>query len=215
MKSSIHISITKFFSTYPQRSYTKNETLIWNDENPPGIFYLESGSVGQYDIGASGQKNILNIFKPPAFFPMSWAINESKNEHFFEALEPVTCRLAPRYDVLGFLEKNPKVTLDLLGRVYRGTDGLLKRLNESMTGNAQSQLITELIITASRFGSTDQNGNISIQIKTTELAQRTGLTRETVSRQLKLLNELSLIQMKKGVIFIPSLSELQAKLRFI
>ncbi len=215
MKSDIQNSVTEFFSTYPQHSYTKKQTLIWNDENPPGIFYLETGSVGQYDIGANGQKNILNIFKPPAFFPMSWAINGTANEYFFETLEPVTCRLAPRDKVLTFLEDDPPVLLNLLGRVYRGTDGLLKRLNESMNGSAQSQLILELIVTASRFGSTDENGNISIQIKTTELAHRTGLTRETVSRQLKLLTKSSLIHMSKGVVHIPSLDELKAKLRFI
>jgi CRP/FNR family transcriptional regulator, anaerobic regulatory protein len=202
MDTKLENQLNNFFAHYPLRTFTKGEIIIWAGDEPKGIVYLIKGCVSQYDISDAGQKFSLNIFKPPAFFPMSWALNKTPNKYFFEAIENVKCRIAPAEDVIDLLKSNSEISLDLLSRVYKGTDGMLQRISQLMVGSASSQLFLEIVISALRFGQIDENGSHNISIKTTELAERTGMARETISRELKKLEDQKLITRKKGFIII-------------
>lgn len=203
--------LTDFFKDYSQRKYQRGETIIWAGDEPPGVIFLESGNASQYDISESGQKIVLNIFKPAAFFPMSWAINKTANKYFFEALSNIECRIAPSDAVVNYLRLDSDVAVDLLSRVYRGTDGLLQRVAELMIGTARSRLILELLISAHRFGEVHADGSINLSVKTTELAQRTGMARETVSRELKKLEKEKIITRIRSEIVIKDLAILGDK----
>lgn len=177
----------QFFTAYPKRSYDKGEVLIQAGQAPPGIFYLIEGRVGQYDIDQAGDKLILNVFKAGAFFPMSWALNRAENRHFFEALETARVHLCPADEAVDFLQTNPAVMQDLLKRVYRGTDGLLRRVAQLMGGSARSRTIYELYVAGYRFGSPGANGSLDLHLSETELATMAGLARETFNRELQKL----------------------------
>lgn len=205
MDTEIKDKIEQFFKRHQHRNYRKGEILVRADENPPGVFYLVSGTVRQYDITAQGAVVIVNIFKPPAFFPMSWAINQTQNIYFFEAMEPVELWLAPREDTVQFIRDNPDVLFNLLSRLYRGADGLLLKMTHLMGASARSRLMLELIIAAKRFGKPSPKGEIKLDTTAGELAARTGLTRETVSRELQKLKAEGLVRVSLGIIVIPSL----------
>lgn len=210
MDAEIKTILADFFDSYPKRKYVSGNTFIWANDDPPGIIYLESGNVSQYSIGENGQKVILNIYKPKAFFPMSWAINKTPNKYFFEAASDVECRIAPSEEVLKFVKQQPKVVLDLLSRLYKGVDGLLMRMTELSVGNARSQLLLELMISAHRFGKLNQDGSAEVNIKVTELGHRTGMARETVSRELAHLVAEGLVQKRGGQLYIPKVEALTA-----
>lgn len=212
MDESIKKQLEAFFSGYREQSYRKGEILVRADENPSGIFFLEEGTIKEYAISRKGEELIVNIFKPHAFFPMSWAINETRNRYFFEALGPVTLRKAPREEVIAFLKREPDVMFDLLSRLYRGTDGLLTRMVYLMSGSAYARLITELLITAKRFGERKANDSIVSILSETDLAMRAGLTRETVSREMKLLKDKGLVEIRRNEIVVPDLAKLEEEL---
>lgn len=209
MDKEIRDKVDRFFGQFQKRQYRKGEVLVRADENPPGIFYLKSGTVRQYDITERGTVVILNIFKPPAFFPMSWAINQPDNEYFFEAMEQVELHLVPREEAVKFIRDNPDVMFDLLSRLYRGTDGLLKRMSYLMGSTAYNRVLLELIIAARRFGQKSDKGEIRLDMTAGDLASRTGLTRETVSRELQKLKSEKLVRISLGIIVIPDLSALE------
>lgn len=114
--------IEKFFANYRLRHFAKSQILIYAGEDPPSIFHLISGQVRQYDITEKGEEVVVNVFKPPAFFLMAWAINKTPNQYFFETSEPTELRMAPASDVVAFLKANHDVTYDLLSRLYTGTN---------------------------------------------------------------------------------------------
>lgn len=200
-----------FFTKYRHQSYKKGEILVRADENPSGIFYLKSGRVKKYAISKKGDELIVNIFKPISFFPMSHAVNHLPNSYFYEAMENLELIKAPAEDVVKFLKDNPDVTYDLLSRVYRGSEGLLTRMTYLMAGNAYSRLIAELIIVAKRFG--QANGK-EVVVTTTEkdLATQIGMTRETVSREMKILKNRSLVTFEKSRLVIKNLDKLEEEL---
>ncbi len=210
MTSKVADKIEAYFSKYPKRSYPKGQILVFADENPEHIFYIVKGRVRKYDVSYRGDEVIVNIFKPPAFFPMSWAINRSANGYFYKTELPTDVHVVPSDDALKFLQDNPDVTLDLLSRVYRGIDGVLGRLVHLMSGSARSRLLYELLLECRRFG-TPQNGNYVIDINEVDLAARSGLSRETVSREMKKFKSEGWAKVDSKAITINDLKTLEQK----
>lgn len=210
-----------FFTSYSKHQYKKGEILIRADEESSGVFYVKEGVVRQYAISKKGEELVVNIFKPIAFFPMGWAINNSKNDYYYEALTNLEVYKAPREKLINFLKNNPDVLYDLLSRIYRGLDGLFTRMTYMMSGGAYDRLITEIIIQAKRFGKhksapasgTNAERNvIEMHVTERELAAQAGITRETVSREMKILKEKGLVTFAKNVLLIHDLQKLEGEL---
>ncbi len=211
MDNSVAKKIDNFFLQYKQQKYKKGEILVRAGDDPSGIFYLKEGVVKKYAISRKGDEMIVNVFKSVSFFPMSWAINKTPNAYFYEALTNLNVYRAPGDDVNKFIKREPDVMYDLLSRVYKGTEGILTRMTYLMAGNANGRLITEIIIQAKRFGKKQDNG---IEVKTSEkdLAAQSGMTRETVSREMRILKDRGLVTFSKNILLIPGMQKLEDQL---
>ena len=142
---------------------------------------------------------------------MSWAVNQTPNLYYFEAMTDVEAYRVPKEEAIQFIRENPDVLYDLLKRVYKGTDGLLTRMTYLMAGSAYGRLITELILHAGRFGMKRGSG-VALQLSEMEIAAQSGMTRETVSREIKLLKEKGIVSFEKGHLVIQSMEMLEEEL---
>lgn len=208
MPSSVNDKIETFFSAYRSRHYAKGQILILNGDTSDVIYQVIGGRVKCYDVSYRGDEIILNMFKPPAFFPMSLALTEGASHYIYAADTDIVIRQAPAKDVLRFLEQNPDVLLDLLKRVYIGVEGILGRLGFLMSGSAQSRLTYELVLEARRFGEKDSDQRSRLLLSEKDLGARTGLSRETVSRELQKLKARGLIKTQAKEIIIPDIAAL-------
>lgn len=204
--------LESFFTQYKKQTYRKGEILVRADDDPAGVFYLTKGQVKMYLITGKGDEIVLNIFKPISFFPMSWAINNTKNVYYYEALTEVTLWRAPKEDVIAFLKENPDVLYNLISRVYRGVDGVLTRMAYLMSGNAHARLITELLIAGKRFGKQNDKNEVALTVSEKDLAAQAGMTRETVSREMKVLKDKGLVTLNKTVLTIKDIQSLEEEL---
>ena len=212
MTEDIAHKIEEFFAQYRLRSYAKGQILILNGDTTDSIYYLIKGSVKQYDVTYRGDEIILNMFKPPAFFPMSIAINHTPNPYIFEADTDIELRQAPAEEVVEFIKANPDVMYDLLSRLYKGVDGLLGRTAHLMGSSAKSRLIYELILEARRFGTPQEDGSCLLGINEKDLGARAGLSRETVNREVHKLKDEDLIAIRNKAILIKNMADLEKKL---
>lgn len=212
MDKSLSTHVADFFKQYKHQLYQKGEILIRADDDPSGIFYLKKGTVKQYAISKKGEEIIINIFKSNTFFPMSWAINGTKNNYYFEAITDAEVYRAAKEDVIEFIQKNPDVSYNLLKRVYIGTDGLLARMVYLMSENAYDRLVIELLIHVKRFGKKNIQGLIEVPTSEIDLAARSGMTRETVSREMKKLKDKQLLTLTKNILVIKDLTQLEKEL---
>jgi CRP-like cAMP-binding protein len=213
MDTKVAEKIDLFFKQFKHQVYKKAEILIRADDNPAGIFYLTKGNVREYAISKKGDELVLNVFKPISFFPMNWVINDTHNIYFFEAMTEVEVWRAPKEDTLMFIKNNPDVLFDLMSRVYKGVDGMLLRMSYLMTGSAYDRLITELLIQAKRFALNKKvASNLEIKVTEKDLATQAGLTRETVSREMKRLKEKGIVTLNKNVLVIKNLVKLEEEL---
>jgi len=201
--------IEHFFAQYPLHHYKKGQILIQAHDQPEHVIHLVLGKVKQYDITQRGDEVLLNIFKPPAFFPMAYAINHTPNQYVFEAETDIEVHLAPVTETVAFVQHNPDVLFDLLSRVYSGVDGLLGRLAHLMAGSARSRVLYEVLIECRRFGDTGDQ-DLTLALTERELGARAGLARETISRELRQLKAERLISVTPAGIIIHDLDRLAA-----
>jgi CRP-like cAMP-binding protein len=212
MAEDVSSKIHEHFSTFPRRTYPKGQILVFADESPEHIYYLVKGKVREYGISYRGDEVIVNIFKPPAFFPMSWAINKTTNDFFFKTEEETELHVVPAGIAVQFLQDNPDVMFDLLSRLYRGVDGLLGRLIHLMSGTAKSRLLYELIIESRRFGEGDGKKESTLSISELDLAARSGLSRETVSREMQKLKDQKLVSLAGKKLYLKDVAALEQML---
>ena len=134
--------VKKFYNDRPLMFYKKGSVIILpSEEKVPLITYIETGLVGQYDITTEGNKAMVNIYKPGAFFPVSSVVNGTFNAYYFEAITDIAMRQMPSKLVEVFLKENPLVVFDLLKRLYRGVDGVLKRMVLLLGETANTRLL--------------------------------------------------------------------------
>lgn len=212
--SSTTDKVSSFFSSYNSQRFDKKQTIIQADSIPDGVFYLIKGKVAQADIDQNGNELIINIFQKHSFFPLSWVLNDIVSSYYFQALTDAVIVRAPKQDVLKFLQENPDVTLDILRRVFSGAEGLLRKNRQMMSGTAKSRVLLELVINFERFGTKTDNGRLHLALGETDLAKHTGLSRETVSRQISTIKKDYGIEVNRQGIIIEDLDQLRADTLF-
>lgn len=211
MDPKIAKKIDKFFTQFKRKVYKKGEILVRAGDDLFGIFYLKNGHVKQYSISKKGDELVVNVFKPIAFFPMSWAINNTRNRFFYEAMTDLELWIAPKEETIEFIKTNPDILFNLISRVYSGVDGILIRMTYLMSGNAYPRLIIELVIRARRFGKKNIK-EIKIKISEKDLAAESGLSRETISRGMKILKQKKFVTFEKNTLTITNIGKLEEEL---
>jgi CRP-like cAMP-binding protein len=213
MNSVLEKKIDDYFTRFKHQKFKKGEILIRADDDPLGIFYLKNGIVKKYAISKKGDELIVNLFKPVSYFPMSWAINDTPNEYYYEAMTDVEVWRVPREKAVAFIKDNPDIMFDLLARLYNGTDGMITRMTYLMAGNAYTRLITELLISVKRFGKKTGSGDeLEVAISEKDIANQAGMSRETVSREMKHLKNKGIVVIEKSTLKVKSLAALEYEL---
>ncbi len=166
-----------------QKPYKKGIVLVRPGTTPTTSYIIVEGVIKQYDIRENGTVMTLNLYKPGSILALPWILNNTPADSFFECasdciLMPVATNLL--HDAF---RTNHELTLATLSRISRGMEGLLHRLSAHSSNDAAYRIITELSIEAARFGIHQEHGTF-VSITPSELALRTGLSRETVSRHI-------------------------------
>ena len=195
-------NLDDFFSQYPLKQYHKGQILIYANEDPAGIFYLESGMVRKYDVSNEGEEAVLYVFRSNALFPIEWAVNRTSNKYFFEADTPIGVRRAPVGAFVDYIESHPSLTYSLLKQVHYGLEYTQRRDVLLMAGSPHSLILFELLVAAKRSGETRADGSCLVQVGTSDLAHRTGLSRETIGRELRKLTLAGDVVTREGRAFI-------------
>lgn len=194
------------------KRYARGETLLSAGDDPGAVFYLIDGQVSQYDITDQGDEVVVNLYKSPSIFPMTWAINQTPNQFFFTAKTDVELKLVPVSDILSLLESEPDVVFDLLRRLLSGVNGLQRRMAHIMGGASHRRILYELVVSCKRFGFTHDDGSIELNMTQVQLAQQAGLTRETVNKELKKLKQSNQVVTSNRKIIIFDINDLESQL---
>lgn len=175
-----------FFARFKLINLRKRETFLRPGDMPSGIYYLTKGYVRLYSICEDGQELTLVIYKPGDFFPVVWAFyGGGPSIYSFETFTNAEVRKAPREEFIKFIENNPEVFLEVTKHIITRFQISLRRMEYLTFGTASAQLASVLLIYGKELG--------LIPFTHKDLANLVGVTRETVSIEIKRLE-------RKGII---------------
>lgn len=208
MQPKIQKLLISFFAKSELKSFAKGEIVIQSESKR--IFFLTAGVVRMFSSSKEGVEVTLNIYKSYALFPMSLILNNKPDKYTYDALTEVEGYFAPKKDFKNFIKNNPGILFDLLKRIYLGLDGFFMRVEALILGNAYLKVLTQLIIHARRFGQNQQDKIIfDWHLTHHQLASQTGLARESVTKEIKKLQDKGLIGYVGKKLFIYDLLKLE------
>lgn len=209
MDPTIADKIHQEFSKYPLRKYPKGQILLFAGDEPKYLFYVVEGKVRKYDISLRGDEFAVNIAKPPITFPMTSLFTQTPSRYFHKAEQDVSAHLVPSKVALAFFKSDSCILYGLLERSYKSIDGLQGRIIQLMLGNAKNRVVYELVNECKNFSEILPDGSHLLSVNETDLAARSGLSRETVSREVNKLKRNGLVVIKVRNILIPNPLELE------
>ena len=190
----------------------KGQVIICGGEPLDSVYYLAAGQLRQYDISYRGDEVVVNTLASPSLFPLGPTLAGLHNRFFFEASSESHIYQAPTKEATMFLQQNPDVMFFVLHQFCVGSDGLFDRLAHIMGGSARSRVLYELLIQGRLIGER-RKSFIFIPLNESELASRSGLSRETVSREVHKLKKVGLLDVSRKGILLHDTDTLAEKLR--
>lgn len=173
----------------------KGHVFYRPEEQVEVLFLLKKGKVHIYSLTPEGKRLIVEIVTPGTFFGDMPLIAQSMHQAFAEAAEDSLICVLSRGDFERLLLQKPQVALRLINSLSQRLEETRAKLEEATLRNATAR-VGRAILRLSQ-GASELSG-----LTHQELADATGLYRETVTNILGHLQEQGFVELgtKKIVI---------------
>ncbi|HUD07310.1 MAG TPA: Crp/Fnr family transcriptional regulator [Candidatus Saccharimonadales bacterium] len=186
----------RFIDQQPIRSFKSGQMLLFQGESPQSGYVIKKGIVKSYDINAQGDEQLAYLLTSADVFPYPWLLNQTPTSHFYyESLTDTELRVLNKQAYQFFLRKTEGMIIFELEKYARSEVKQAKRLTSLLNSKAVDKLINVISYLAINYGTVIGHNIVQIGISLThqEIANLTGLRRETVAVGLNKLK-------RKGVI---------------
>lgn len=207
----IDAKVDLFFKKYKHIEFKKGDFILEPKESIPFVFYLEKGLVKQFSYSEEGKEITIHVFEKGSYFPIMLVLSNAQNTYYFQADSEVEVYRAPTNEVIDFLKNEPEIVFDLATRFAIALSKMSQRLQNLLSLNSFSKVVSILLYLASRFGKSNKNQVVIEQAFTHhDIATWTGITRETASRSMEKLAKMGIIDNKSRQIVIKDLPKLKS-----
>ena len=205
-----------FLERHPSRSFKKKEIIVFQGEAPRHAFIVKSGTVKAYNLSVSGDEKPVAFYQADSVFPASWVYGKTASAtYYYEAFSPVVeTYTLDREEFVSFIKKRPELLYQEMERLLIEQLGSSIRLNALQHSRASDKLVYTLHYLALSHGRPSGNDKIELTLDLThqDLANLTGLTRETAATELNKLKKQGIIDYGKQIPYSLDVSKLMGML---
>ena len=196
--------LKKIISMTGHLQFKKGEALCYEGEKSDTLFIINEGKVKLSKITKEGKEQIVHILASGDFFGELNLFNDEEKYNFSAyAISNVKICTLSKENMDDILMRNPKISLKILKEVTKKlaeTENLAQNL---ATNDADVRIAYMILEFGERYGIKQREEiEIRLPINREEMANYTGLTRETISRKLSKFEELDIIELKGNKIII-------------
>jgi len=186
------------------RTLRKGNLLFVEGDPASGFFVLLSGKLRIYKATAAGREYTIHQIRPGQMFAEVAIFHGGRYPANCIALEDSTVAFFPKDRFVGLIKKSPQISLKIIGSLAAFLRDYNQQVENLSLKEVPSRLATHLIAEAGRAGS----NVILLDYTKTELARRLGTISETLSRSLRKLKDLGIIEVEHNKITILDLGRL-------
>jgi CRP-like cAMP-binding protein len=188
------------------RSLGAGEMLFRKGDPADALFGVRRGQI-RLETGASnGAHQILNFLGPGDLLGEIAVLDGQSHTDAAAAGEPSELFVVRREELLGHLEREPRVAVKLIMLLCRRIRWMSDRMEEAAAQPLPVRLARRLCALASDFGS-------EVHISQEQLGVFVGAARESVNRQLQLWRKEGILDLQRGRILLQDITRLTAVAR--
>jgi len=186
-----------------RRHLDGGEVLFQKGDKGDALYGVRRGRVRIETGTAGGGRLTLNVLGAGDLFGEVALFDGQARTADAIAAEPSELFMVRRGDFLGYLEREPRVTVRLLELLCQRIRWVSDRMEEAVLLPLQARLARRLCALADDFGS-------EVHISQEELGVFVGAARESVNRQLQEWRRAGIIELRRGRISLLDMDRLNA-----
>ena len=193
-----------------QKSFSKNEIILLEEDTPNYMYIIFSGKVKVVQMSADGREKVLTYHEKGEFFGEMALVDGKTSPASIVAIEDTDIGLIHRSGFETYLLKNEKVLREMITMLCR-------RLRESWLmvkvlsfADAEQRVRATLKILSTQYGEEDKRGTIiTLKLTHRDIASYSSVSRETATRILDRFIKDGEVEIVKGknILIRPSFYE--------
>lgn len=207
-RSSYSQLVQSLFRGARQRSYPKHQIVQYQGDAMTDIFVVERGYVKVYTILDSGDTRTLFILGPGDVFPIAFSTTMDwgnyRLKYFYETMTDIKVSAIASGDFKKMIETDPEKQNAYLAYMTASNSAIVNQLEAMKQKSAIGRMIHIFPYLIRKMGQQIAPAVYQLRIKLThqELADLSGVTRETTTTLIKKLERKGALQQKKGKLII-------------
>ncbi len=178
------------------KEYKKGELLVLEGEALNSLVIINEGQVKAFRTTQEGREQILHIFSEGDFFGERNLLRDQASAYSIEALEETHICLIHKRQFQILVQAYPDIALKVMEELCQRLDRLENTVETMGTRTVEARVSAVLLEFANKYGKPHPKGlMIELPLNREGIANYIGLTRETVSRKMSLLQEEGVLEM--------------------
>ncbi|MFZ5816705.1 MAG: Crp/Fnr family transcriptional regulator [Bacillota bacterium] len=191
-------TVSDLVSLMSLRTYRKGSHLFYQGEDPHAVWFLETGRAKWFKISEDGQEQILQLVKPGEPVGLVALLDRKPYVAAAMALEDTTAWALSIHDFDRMVMRHPELALLVMRHLGEGVRWLLEHIHCMQNRSAHERVVSVLM----RKAQPRENGLRVIPLTHQEIAQLSGMARETASRVLADLQRRGAVRLTRSQVIL-------------
>ena len=186
----------------------KKDMLFMEGDSPNFLHFIISGKIKIFKSNESGKEYIINIHKEGDYIGYVALLKDSEHKESAMAIEDCEVALIPKQEFFHLLHSNNEVAMEFIKMMSSNFSDAEEKLLKLAYDSARKR-VAEAIIFVSKKYKTEGSDELSFNLLRENISALSGISPESVSRNLTDFKEEGMIETCNGSIKILNLKKLE------
>ncbi|MDX2776490.1 Crp/Fnr family transcriptional regulator [Streptomyces caniscabiei] len=192
--------LESLFHDARKKRLDRGQMIFYADDPPTEVAVLVKGIVKVFDIDDKGQEKVLQIIKAPAILPLNCLPTPPRlTKWHYSALTDVDTHVFTPAELHDRIVKSHALSTYIISWLADESHELLTRIDSMSKTDVRAKILAALRFFGMHYTGPDKRGWRQVKFPVTHqlLADITGITRESVTIQMRQLQQEKLIRPKR------------------
>ncbi len=187
----------------------KKDMLFMEGDSPSFVYFIISGKIKLFKSNESGKEFIVEILKEGDFLGYLPLLENSKHKESAMAIDNAEVALIPSDEFFALLHSNQEIAITFIKMMSNNFSEAEEKLLQLAYDSARKR-VAEAIIYVSKKYQENSSDELSFTLLRENISSLSGISPESVSRNLTDFREEGLIETNNGTITILNLKKLES-----